>query len=237
MRASRGGDGGHDPSARALAAMAEAAERSRQTATDSNRPSSSGRSRRWPTAALVASVAAAVVVAVAVAVTTRHTGTPVASSHSAPAPHSSPAAGSHPTTAQPANGATPATAPPTTVPPTTVPTTTAPTTTVPPPASAPAASSPPTPTNPTGSSAGPELSSLAPSTGTAGQVLVVNGANLLSASGQITAQVGGENALIACPTSTSCLLQVPAPTGASTSVPVTVTTDGGTSNALSFTYG
>jgi hypothetical protein len=238
MRASSGGQGDHDPGARALAAMAEAAERSRLAATDAGRPPSPGRSRRWPTAVLLASVVVVVVAAVAVGVTTRHPGgTPVASSHPAPgpvpAPHSSPATGSHAAPTPPVEAA------PATVPTTTVPTTTAPSTTVPPPAGAPAASPPPTtgPTPEPGSSQGPELSSLVPSTGAAGQVLVINGANFVSASGQITAAFGGENTLIACPTSTSCLIQVPAPTGNSNPVPVTVTTDGGTSNAVSFTYG
>jgi len=81
------------------------------------------------------------------------------------------------------------------------------------------------------------LSSLEPSSGTAGQVLIVTGTDLLSPSGQITAQFGGETAVIACPMSTSCLMEVPASSGTSASASVTVTTDGGTSNPLTFTYG
>ena len=97
----------------------------------------------------------------------------------------------------------------------------------------------PTPTtssSPPVSDSAPALTTLDPSGGTAGQVLVINGTNLLSPSGTITAQFGGQTTTIACPQSTSCLIEVPSTDGATGTAQVTVTTDGGTSNPLTFTY-
>jgi len=241
MRARRADHSDHDPSARALAAMAEAAERSRLTGAgaEGNRSPSSFRSsrlRRWVvlSAGLVVAVA---VVAVVVFSSAKGRGTSASTASSAPVPHSRPVTGSGSPTTHPPTGTS-----------STVPASTVPASTVPPPASSPAtspAASPaavPTPTtSPTPStsppSGGPVLSSLEPSSGTAGQVLIVTGTDLLSPSGQITAQFGGETAVIACPMSTSCLMEVPASSGTSASASVTVTTDGGTSNPLTFTYG
>jgi hypothetical protein len=67
-------------------------------------------------------------------------------------------------------------------------------------------------------------------------VLVINGSDLLSPSGTISAQFGAQTTTIACPQSTSCLIEVPSTDGTAGSVTVTVTTDGGTSNPLTFTY-
>ena len=80
------------------------------------------------------------------------------------------------------------------------------------------------------------LSAVQPASGAAGQVVVITGTNLISLSGQITAHVGAQVALIACPEQTSCLVDVPAATGTDPSAPLTVTTDSGTSNPLTFTY-
>ena len=81
------------------------------------------------------------------------------------------------------------------------------------------------------------LSALDPSSGAPGQIVVITGTNFESPSGQISVNFGSQVALIACPEQTGCLVAVPPETGATSSVPVTVTTDGGTSNALTFTYG
>jgi len=83
----------------------------------------------------------------------------------------------------------------------------------------------------------PVLSALSPSTGAAGQSVVVSGANFISADGVIQARFGGQLAPTACPVQTSCTVTVPTMTGSPTSVPVTITTNGGTSNPLTFTFG
>jgi hypothetical protein len=101
----------------------------------------------------------------------------------------------------------------------------------------PTTAGPSSPTSlPVATSGGPLLTTLIPASGNAGQVLVIEGSSLVSPSGQITAHFGTETATVACPAQTSCIVQVPpneAPTG---SVPFTVTTDTGTSNALTFSY-
>jgi IPT/TIG domain len=89
----------------------------------------------------------------------------------------------------------------------------------------------------TGGGGPPVLSTLSPSTGTAGQSVVVSGTNFISADGVVQARFGGQLAPTACPVQTACTVTVPAMTGSPTSVPVTITTAGGTSNALTFTFG
>ncbi len=83
---------------------------------------------------------------------------------------------------------------------------------------------------------GPVLNSIQPASGSAGQTIVVSGSNLLSASGQITAQFGAETSTVACLAQTSCLVIVPPDGSPAATIPVTITTDNGTSNALTFTY-
>jgi IPT/TIG domain len=244
-----GRDGHHserEPSARALAAMAEAAQRSRQSTAGSQsggtvvegrsspRPAddpagapalsggggttaSAPRVRRLSRPLLVMSVGlVAAVTALVVSSSTTGRGT-TSHSTSASVPQSSPATSPD----------APAIRPPATS-----------STTIPPPASAPAVVPPPTTTvTPPPNSGGPVLSALQPSSGVAGQVLVVTGTNFLSPSGRISAHFGAQVALIACPQSTSCLVEVPPTDGTTAPVPVTVTTDGGTTNPLTFTYG
>ena len=89
----------------------------------------------------------------------------------------------------------------------------------------------------TGGGGPPVLSALSPSTGAAGQSVIVSGTNFISADGVVQARFGGQLAPTACPVQTSCTVTVPTMTGSPTSVPVTVTTAGGTSNALTFTFG
>lgn len=102
----------------------------------------------------------------------------------------------------------------------------------------PTTTAPPSTTTPavptTGS--GPVLTTLEPASAAPGQVLVIVGSNLMSASGQITANFGTETSTVACPQTTSCLVMVPQDGTSGTSVPFTVTTDSGTSNALTFSY-
>jgi hypothetical protein len=82
----------------------------------------------------------------------------------------------------------------------------------------------------------PVLSTIEPASGSPGQTLVMTGSNLLSPSGQITANFGAETATVACLAQTSCLVIVPPDGAFVATTPVTVTTDSGTSNALMFTY-
>jgi hypothetical protein len=80
----------------------------------------------------------------------------------------------------------------------------------------------------------PVLSSLNPSTASAGQSVVISGTHFVSSNGTIVAQFDGQAAPTDCPQSTSCTVTVPA--GSSATARVTVTTSAGTSNALTFTY-
>lgn len=106
-------------------------------------------------------------------------------------------------------------------------TTTAPTTTM----TAPRITTPSTPT-----AGGPELTSLTPAEGSAGQSVVISGANFFSADGYIQAFFGGQEAPTSCPGQTSCTVVVPVLSGPPRGVQVTVTTESGTSNAVSFYY-
>jgi hypothetical protein len=82
----------------------------------------------------------------------------------------------------------------------------------------------------------PVIAGLDPSSGAAGQGIQVSGANFLSSSGEIIATFNGQVAPTSCPAQNSCRVTVPAFNGA-TSAQVTITTAGGTSNAVTFTYG
>jgi len=105
--------------------------------------------------------------------------------------------------------------------------------------SAPPSTTPPASTAPTSSIGGsdPVLSSLTPSSGAAGQSVVISGANFLSNNGGIIARFGGQASPTRCSDQTSCSVTVPVLAGSPSAVPVTVTTVVGTSNALNFTYG
>jgi hypothetical protein len=83
----------------------------------------------------------------------------------------------------------------------------------------------------------PEISSISPSSGSAGQVVVISGTNLISADGQVLARFNGEVTQTRCPARTSCTVTVPDIAAPGSSVPVTVTTAAGTSDALTFSYG
>lgn len=83
----------------------------------------------------------------------------------------------------------------------------------------------------------PELISLSPTGGNAGQVVTVSGVNLFSADGVVQALVGGQAVPTSCPTQTACTVTVPPGMGPPSSLPLTIETEAGTSNALSFSYG
>ena len=94
-----------------------------------------------------------------------------------------------------------------------------------------------TTTLPSTPGAAPVISSLTPSSGTAGQGIQVAGANFMSSNGQIVATFNGQVAPTSCPAQDTCSVTVPPPTPGSQSAQVTITTASGTSNAVTFTYG
>ena len=110
-------------------------------------------------------------------------------------------------------------APQTTVPPSTT-ATTAPATTLP------AATSP----------NAPQLSSISPAAGAAGQVVTISGTNFISANGVVVASFNGQLAGTVCPVVTACTVTVPSLGATPGNVVVTVTTAAGTSNGLAFSY-
>jgi hypothetical protein len=133
--------------------------------------------------------------------------------HDGPAP-TSVSAGS-PASAVPPSSTTPATGPSTTSP--TVPSTST------------------SPTIVTAAGA-PDLSSMTPSSGATGQQVVISGTNFVSSDGTILVYFANVVAPTSCPVENSCTVTVPALTGVPPTVPVTMTTASGTSNALTFSY-
>jgi hypothetical protein len=82
----------------------------------------------------------------------------------------------------------------------------------------------------------PVIAALNPASGSAGQAIQVAGANFLSSSGQIIATFDGQVASTRCPAQNTCSVTVPpAPPGSGTAQ-VVITTAGGTSNTMTFTY-
>jgi hypothetical protein len=81
----------------------------------------------------------------------------------------------------------------------------------------------------------PVISSITPTSGSAGQGVQVAGSNFLSSDGQIVATFNGQVAPTSCPAQNTCTVTVPPMTGAA-SAQITITTAGGTSNAVTFTY-
>ena len=94
-----------------------------------------------------------------------------------------------------------------------------------------------TTTVPSTPGAAPVISSLTPSSGTAGQGIQVAGSNFMSSDGQIVATFNGQVAPTSCPAQNTCTIIVPPPPPGSQSAQVTITTASGTSNAVTFTYG
>jgi hypothetical protein len=82
----------------------------------------------------------------------------------------------------------------------------------------------------------PLLSSLSPSTGGSGQQVTVSGTDFLSADAEIVAHFSGQVATTSCPSQTLCLVTVPSLSGSPRFVPVSITTDAGTSRTLTFDY-
>jgi hypothetical protein len=78
------------------------------------------------------------------------------------------------------------------------------------------------------------ISSLSPSNGSAGQSITIAGANFLSTDGHIVATFNGQVAPTSCPAQNTCTVTVPAST--TPSAQVVITTAGGASNAVTFSY-
>ncbi len=91
-------------------------------------------------------------------------------------------------------------------------------------------------TTPVGPAGVPVIGSLTPSSGSAGERIQVAGANFLSSDGQIVATFNGQVAPTSCPAPNTCTVTVP-PQSGSSSAQVSITTSGGTSNTVTFTYG
>jgi len=66
--------------------------------------------------------------------------------------------------------------------------------------------------------------------------VVISGVNLFSADGLIQVFFGTQNAPISCPSQSSCTVVVPDLSGSPRTLQVTVSTESGTSNAVSFYY-
>jgi hypothetical protein len=81
----------------------------------------------------------------------------------------------------------------------------------------------------------PVISTLNPSSGTAGEAVQIAGSNFMSSTGLIVATFNGQMASTNCPTQNTCSVTVPPSKGVS-SAQVTISTAGGTSNAVTFTY-
>jgi hypothetical protein len=76
-----------------------------------------------------------------------------------------------------------------------------------------------------------------PSGGSAGQLVDITGSELYSPNGgTVVAAFGGKVAPTYCGTQDSCLVTVPDLGPSPSTVPLTVTTDAGTSNELPFAY-
>jgi hypothetical protein len=88
-----------------------------------------------------------------------------------------------------------------------------------------------------GSAKAPELISLAPAQGSAGQTVTVSGSNLFSGDGYVQASFDTQAAPTSCSSQTTCTVVVPMLSGFPRDVQVTVTTETGTSNAMTFYYG
>ena len=82
----------------------------------------------------------------------------------------------------------------------------------------------------------PVISSLSPSSGSAGESIQVAGTNFISSDGKIVATFNGQVAPTSCPAPDTCAVTVP-PQSGSPSAQVSITTASGTSNAVTFTYG
>ena len=216
-RANSAGSIGFGPSSAASAVAASAVARSGSEPRPGRTVGQGDRRRRSSLLIMSVSLMAIVAALLATWAVKDGGGSPASSGRPAVSSHTAPDA---PPNAQAGHESGPAAAPPGT---TSVTTTTHPAATT-------------TTTSAPATGSGPVLSAIEPASGAPGQVIVVSGSNLMSTSGQISAQFGAETSTVACLAPTSCLVIVPTNGSPSATVPLTITTDGGTSNTLNFTY-
>ncbi|MHB1923182.1 MAG: IPT/TIG domain-containing protein [Acidimicrobiales bacterium] len=87
------------------------------------------------------------------------------------------------------------------------------------------------------STSGPVLSGLGPSSGSAGQSVILSGRGFFSPTGQIVAYFGVRPASTVCFSQSTCRASVPPRLpGSPRTVAVTVTTEAGRSNGIEFSY-
>ncbi len=91
-------------------------------------------------------------------------------------------------------------------------------------------------TTPTASPGAPRLTSVNPAAGGPGQRVILSGANLFSADGEVVAYFGPQAAPTSCSSQTSCTATVPNFGSGPSTVPITVTTQHGRSDAVRFAY-
>lgn len=209
------------PTERELDALARAVRKAQQQREAPATERAVYRARRHPSAwrpshfsPFAATVlGAAVVVAVLLAFTLSSPGRP--SRRAAYGQNPSPTTGAPPSTSPPTSTTSPTTT--TTLPPTTTSTLPSTTTTIPLPVALPA------------------LSSITPSSGTGGIVVVVHGRDFISRNGLIDAYVDGQLTRVDCPSQDTCDVTIPT-LPRKGAVPLTITTSGGRSNTLYFHY-
>jgi hypothetical protein len=81
------------------------------------------------------------------------------------------------------------------------------------------------------------LLAISPASSAPGQVVTLEGKGFFSQDGHITVMFGPRAAPVYCPTETTCHATVPgAPGGRPATVLVTIATETGVSNSVSFTY-
>jgi hypothetical protein len=93
-----------------------------------------------------------------------------------------------------------------------------------------------TQTTSAGSPGGPWLTSVTPGAGAAGQSVAIAGSGLFSSDGVITASFNGSAAAVGCPSQTACTVTVPDLGTGPVTVILTITTSGGNSNGVPFSY-
>jgi IPT/TIG domain len=82
----------------------------------------------------------------------------------------------------------------------------------------------------------PQIASIDPASGSAGQNIAVTGSGFLSSDGHIVATFNGQVTATSCPSQNACTVTVPAPVPGESSAQVVITTGSGASNPATFSY-
>ncbi|MDA8310060.1 MAG: IPT/TIG domain-containing protein [Actinomycetota bacterium] len=113
---------------------------------------------------------------------------------------------------------------------------TPPTPATPPSKTPPSSTTEPASPAPAAPGAGPRIVSVSPASGAAGRTVLVDGSGLFSSNGLVVARFGASTAPTSCNSESSCTVTVPDLGSRPSTVPLTILTEGGTSNSLSFSY-